>query len=192
MPKLHKNIEERSLVKGCQNGDHHCQKHLFETYKDKMMGVAIRYLPEQQQAEDILIRSFTKVFSNIRSFRSEGSLEGWIRRIVINESLAQLRKEGPSKWSVSLENISQDPGIGAEVYDMLSTTELLGIISSLPQGYRTVFNLYAVEGFSHKEIASQLRISEGTSKSQYLRARSLLRKKIGKMNSIKQKVDYGS
>ncbi len=189
MPKLQSYRSEDQLLKGCKQRDPETQRILFDQYKGRMMTLVSRYFGSNAEAEDILVRGFTKVFSTIESFRGEGSLEGWIRRIMINEALGQIRKEGASKWAVSMDELRSEPFSMAEIYDQLSTSELMDLIKSLPQGYRTVFNLFAVEGYSHREIGEMLGISEGTSKSQYLRSRNLLRKKVELMYQLPE---YGS
>jgi RNA polymerase sigma factor (sigma-70 family) len=147
-----------------------------------MYGVALRYYPNAEVARDILQDGFIKVFENISSFRNEGSFEGWIRRIIVNTALEYHRKKTDSKeveinadaFSGEMEDIDSD-------YQML-----LNIISSLPQQYRLVFNLYAIEGHSHAEIASLLDITESTSKSNYSRARAILREKVSKIDKIEE------
>ena len=193
MPILQKHEVEFPFLKGCIKGESEAQKELFDHFSKRMMALAFRYMPNTQEAEDVLIKSFTKVFSSIGSYKGSGSLEGWIRRIVINEALGQLRKEGPSKWAVSIDEMQVEPQTEAEIFNEISTKELLDLISSLPQGYRTVFNLFAVEGYGHKEISEMIGISEGTSKSQYMRARTLLRKKIESLGYLESKsIEYGS
>jgi RNA polymerase sigma-70 factor, ECF subfamily len=189
---LDKKQIEKELVAACLKGNSSGQRELYHRYSRKMMGITVRYIQETESAEDVLVRAFTRVFDRLDTFRFEGSLEGWIRKIVINEALGQLRSEGASKWSVSLEEIKREPACDADIYDRLSTEELLEHIRSLPLGYRTVFNLFAIEGFTHKEIARKLNIGIGTSKSQYLRARVLLQKKIRISEDPPKSMEYGS
>jgi len=126
-------------------------------------------------AEDILITAFTKIFEKIEQFKSEGSFEGWIRRIVVNEALTYLRKNRSMYLETELDQVDYEPQY-ERLSDHLETEDLLRMIQELPTGYRIVFNLYAIDGFTHKEIAEQLGISENTSKSQLSRARTYLQK----------------
>ncbi len=171
-------MDEKQLLRDCRAGGVRAQKQLYELYASKMYGVCLRYAQDANMAEDFLQEGFIKVFSNLHRFRHDGSLEGWIRRIMINTSLEWLRKKDLLKHSTNLDNAEHIRYETTEVNEGLSASELLSIIQTLPAGYRAVFNLFAVEGFSHKEIAELLNISEGTSKSQYARARSWLQKRL--------------
>ncbi len=166
---------EQDLVKACQQADPKAQRRVYEKYSKKMMGVCFRYVSDEFEAEDILIEGFMKVFSKINQFKLDGSFEGWIRRIMVNESLIYLRTKKRQGFEVAYEEIIFEP----EPQDFecnLETEELLKIINQLPTGYKTVFNLYAIEGYSHAEIAENLGITESTSKSQLSRARGVLQK----------------
>jgi RNA polymerase sigma-70 factor (ECF subfamily) len=166
---------EDDLIKGCLRRDPHAQQQLFDTYSSRMYGVCYRYVRHAMEAEDILVMAFTKVFERISQFKGEGSFEGWIRRIMINESLTYLRKKRTMYLETDLEKADKEPD-----YDQLSNhleaEDLLKMIDQLPPGYRVVFNMYAIDGYSHKEIADQLGINENTSKSQLSRARTYLQK----------------
>ncbi len=166
------------LVKGCIDGDPVSQKKLYERFSKKMMGVCLRYADNYEDAQDILQEGLIKVFKNIDSFKGSGSLEGWIRRIVVNTALATYRTSNPLRLSKGSEELEYIPAADDDILGSISVKDLLNIIRKLPSGYRVVFNLYAIEGYSHKEIAEQLDITESTSKSQYSRARSLLQKII--------------
>jgi RNA polymerase sigma factor (sigma-70 family) len=168
--------DESSLIAACLAGDRLAQKALFEKYHQKMLAVCLRYLPQYDQAEDTLAQAFVRLFENLHRYRHEGSFEGWIRRIVTNEALGELRK----KKKLYFEDIESADwnGHSSPACTQLETQDLLALIQQLPEGYRTVFNLYVVDGYSHQEIAQQLGISENTSKSQLSRARSLLQKWI--------------
>lgn len=171
-------MDETQLLKDCRAGNVRAQKQLYEMYASKMYGVCLRYAQDSIMAEDFLQEGFIKVFTRLHSFRHEGSLEGWIRRIMINTSLELLRKKDLLKQSTNLDDAENIHDEVSEVNYEMSITELLNMIKTLPAGYRAVFNLYAVEGYSHKEISEILSISEGTSKSQYARARSWLQKRL--------------
>jgi len=138
-----------------------------------MYAICCRYLKDKMQAEDALVTAFTRILKKISQYKGEGSLEGWIKTIVIREALAIIRKNQPLRLETDLENIDQQ-AVSQWQGDRLEQEDLLKMISELPTGYRTVFNLYAIDGYSHKEIAEQLNISESTSKSQLSRARIYL------------------
>jgi RNA polymerase sigma-70 factor (ECF subfamily) len=146
-----------------------------------MMAACRRYLGNGPDAEDALMEGFMKVFSKVESFNEAGSFEGWIRRIVVNECLMKIRKQG----DVFTKNIEEAWEVGqpADALMQLSTSEIEKLIAELPPGYRTIFNLYAIEGYTHDEIANLLNISAGTSKSQLSRARMLLQQKIKMIES---------
>jgi RNA polymerase sigma-70 factor (ECF subfamily) len=171
---------ERELVQACKRRDRKAQEATFKRFAGKMMAVCKRYLGSGPLAEDVLMEGFMKVFMKIDLFQEQGSFEGWIRRIMVNEALMALRKEGKMKF--------QDTDFGFEIgqledaYMNLQVEELNKLIESLPLGYKTVFNLYAIEGYNHQEIAEMLGIKEGTSKSQLSRARGLLQQKLNKLH----------
>ena len=167
--------QEQELINGCRRGDHHAQQRLFDLYSSRMYGICFRYIKDTMQAEDVLVTAFTKVFERISQFKGEGSFEGWIRRITINEALTSLRKSRMMMVETGLERADREPDYDC-LSDHLEAEDLLKMIERLPPGYRIVFNLYAIDGYSHKEIAGQLGISENTSKSQLSRARSYLQK----------------
>ncbi len=166
---------EGELINGCMRGDKNAQRQLFEMYSSKMYGVCYRYVKDAMHAEDILVTGFTKIFEKISQFKREGSFEGWIRRVMVNESLTYLRKSRAMSIEVELEYADRQPDYD-NLSDHLEAEDLLAMIESLPPGYRLVFNMYAIDGYSHKEIAEQLGISENTSKSQLSRARTHLQK----------------
>ncbi len=170
-------LSEQALLEGCRQENRAAQQKLYEHYSSLMLGICRRYLADPQEAEEVMIEGFYKVFRKVSQFREEGSFEGWIRRIMINECLNRLRKNRHKFQEVSVDNLSEtdeqattDSDIDAEI--------LLAMVEQLPTGYRTVFNLYAIEGYSHKEIAEKLKISESTSKSQLSRARGLLQTSV--------------
>jgi RNA polymerase sigma factor (sigma-70 family) len=166
---------ENDLVRGCIKGDRACQKALYERFSARMMLVCLRYAGNKEDASDILQEGFIRVFSKISTYRSEGSLEGWIRRIMINLALRNLSRRK------DIEEVMQEEDDDGTL-PVPKMEVLLEMIRRLPDGYRLVFNLYILENFSHSEIAVKLGISEGTSKSQLARARALLRKMINDYN----------
>ena len=164
------------LIQKCIAGDNRAQKEFYERYADKMFRVCYRYVKNEQDAEDLLVNGFLKVFNHLKNidFRGDRSLEAWIKRIMINESLMFLRKNNNFRSVDS--DLMTDIGENATVTGKLAAEEIYNLILKLPVGYRTVFNLYVIEGFSHKEIAEKLNVSENTSKSQLSKGRALLRK----------------
>ncbi len=152
-------------------------------YSGKMLAVCLRYTRHRMEAEDILQDAFIKVFDNISRFEFKGSFEGWIRRIVINTALKNYGKKSFKQEQIGLENQPELP-LEPEIYSNLEEEELLRLINQLPDGYRVVFNLYAVEGYSHKEIADLLGIQESTSRSQLVKARKMLQGMIVKLQKI--------
>ena len=181
---IYRSLEEE-LIRGCRRGDHHAQQRLFDLYSSRMYGVCFRYIKDTMQAEDVLVIAFTKVFERISQFKGEGSFEGWIRRITINEALTSLRKSRMMMVETNLERADREPDYDC-LSDHLEAEDLLKMIERLPPGYRIVFNLYAIDGYSHKEIAGQLGISENTSKSQLSRARSYLQKLLAETDRYSQ------
>jgi len=143
-----------------------------------MTGVCMRYADRYEEAQDIVQDGFVKVFTKIKSFSGSGSLEGWIRRIMVNTALDYLRKIKAERFNFSIDEVENSIKEDQLIESGMQVDDLLKLIQQLPLGYRTVFNLYAVEGYTHKEIADKLQISENTSKSQYSRARTLLQKKL--------------
>jgi RNA polymerase sigma factor (sigma-70 family) len=170
---------EEQLVKACQKADPKAQKRVYEKYAPKMLAICNRYLADEMEAEDVMIEGFMKVFDKINTFKLEGSFEGWIKRIMVNEALMTLRSKKKEGFSVGYEQIEyeQEP---QTIQTQMEAAELMNIISKLPTGFRTVFNLYAIEGYSHADIAKELNISEGTSKSQLSRARVILQQMLQK------------
>lgn len=166
---------EDDLIKGCRGRNSSAQRKLYDLYSPKMYALCHRYVRNPAEAEDILVTAFMKVFEKIDQFKGEGSFEGWIRKIVVNEALTALRKNRNMALETDIEAADWDPR-SLEFIDHLQVQDLIEMIAQLPAGYRVVFNMYAIDGYSHKEIAEHLRISENTSKSQLSRARAHLRK----------------
>jgi len=171
---------EQKLIRGCRKGKPKYQKMLFELYAPKMLGVCARYFQRIEEAEDALQDGFVKVFSNIDSFKEKGSFEGWIRRIMVNTSLNLHRSNLKHYYHVDLGETETRIEDKRYSYDHLDVEDLLSMIKNLPNGYRLVFNLYEIEGYSHKEIAEELGVSVNTSKSQLLKARRKLRERLDK------------
>lgn len=175
--KSNHNISEPDLIAGCIEGDRQMQEELYRRFAPKMYAVCLRYANNANDAQDLLQEGFIKVYKNLHRFRAEGSFEGWIRRVFINSSIEHLRKKQLHLATVGdkEENTIENADISA--LDNLAEKDIINLIQDLSPGYRTVFNLYVIEGYSHKEIGEQLGISEGTSKSQLARAKAILQKK---------------
>jgi RNA polymerase sigma factor (sigma-70 family) len=180
-------ISESDLIKGCIAGDRRMQEELYRRFAPKMYAVCLRYANNADDAQDLLQEGFIKVYRNLHRFRAEGSFEGWIRRVFVNTSIEHFRKKSTRMSMVTdkEENTIEDADITA--LHKLAEKDIINIIQELSPGYRTVFNLYVVEGYSHKEIGDLLGISEGTSKSQLARAKGVLQKKISQYLSDTQK-----
>lgn len=164
---------EDKLLEACRRGDRKAQYELYEKYAPLMFSVCRRYVMQLQEAEDILVCGFTKVFQRLDQFKGQGSFEGWVRRIIVNEALTFIRRNKIMYLEVEIEKAGREPDF-QKMSDQLEVEDLEKMIDRLPIGYKTVFNLYAIKGFSHKEIAEKLDISENTSKSQLSRARAHL------------------
>jgi RNA polymerase sigma factor (sigma-70 family) len=175
--------KEEELIKGCLRREPTAQQQLFDLHSSKMYALCYRYVRHAMEAEDILVTAFTKVFDRIGQFKGEGSFEGWIRRIMVNEALTYLRKSRAMYLETDLEQADREPDYD-KLSDHLEAEDLMKMIQELPAGYRVVFNMYAIDGYSHKEIAEQLGISENTSKSQLSRARVYLQKKLAETDWV--------
>jgi RNA polymerase sigma-70 factor (ECF subfamily) len=175
-PLIYRTVDQQA-IEGCKRNDRHAQRFVYEYYSRKMYALCCRYIKDKMEAEDVLVTAFTKVFDRIDQFKNEGSFEGWIRRIVVNESLTFLRRNRGMYLETEIEAAEREPDY-SQLQNELEAEDLRKLIADLPTGYRIVFNLYAIDGFSHQEIAEQLGISESTSKSQLSRARVLLQKRL--------------
>ena len=180
-------LNEEELVNRCKRDDRHAQEFLYNQFYDELYLIAMRYLSDHHDAEDTLIQSFTKVFKNINrfSYQGQGSLGRWIRTILINESIRSLKKRHLIQFDQDIQNIDFQNS-DANGLQQLQASDITRMIEQLPTGYRTVFNLYVVEGYGHKEIADMLGISENTSKSQLKKARAQL------VINLKKESNYGT
>jgi RNA polymerase sigma-70 factor (ECF subfamily) len=170
-------LEDYDIIRGCLQNSAAMQKMLYDKYAAKMYGIAVRYAHDPEDAKDILQDGFVKVFQNLSKFKGTGAFEGWMRRIFVNTAIEHYRKKN-NTYEIQESHEEQINDREVTALDKLAAVEILNMVKSLPNGYRTVFNLFAIEGYSHKEIADLLNISEGTSKSQYARAKALLQEKI--------------
>lgn len=166
-------LSEEELIQCCCKQDAKAQQQLYDTFAPRMYAIALRYTKMEQEAEDILQEAFLKVFKNIENFRKDSSLAYWIKRIVINTALNHQRSKLYLYPMVDINDLNQH-SVNESAISSLSQQELMDMVRRLPSGCQVIFNLYAIEGFKHHEIATMLELSEGTSKSQYARAKSLL------------------
>jgi len=174
------------IIKGCINADNSAREKLYKMFSSKLYGICLRYAKNVDDAKDIMQEGFIKIFQKINQYKGLGSFEGWLKRIMINCALEKYRNmyylnEYDDSYNLRDSIIDQKDG------DTLTEKELLELITQLPSKYRMVFNMYAIEGYSHKEIGQILKISEGTSKSNLSRARVILQKKINYMSNIAKK-----
>lgn len=177
-------MSDEDIVKGCINNNPIAQRVLYEKYARKMYGVCLRYTNDRDEAEDVLQNGFIKIFENIAKFKGTGSFEGWIRRIIVNTALNNYRQNLQNKNKVDLYTVDYKIEGTENIHSTINAKELMKLIQMLPPGFKMVFNLYAIEGYTHKEIAEMLNISEGTSKSQFSRARAFLQKMLSKENKV--------
>jgi RNA polymerase sigma factor (sigma-70 family) len=173
------------IIEGCINGDRKCQQKLYETFYGKMMIVCLRYCRDRDEALDIFQEAFIKVFKNLVRYGNKGSFEGWVRRIMVNTAIDHIRKNKKLKEMVELKEEfvgAEQEGDAEDLLDKVSFKDLLNCVQDLSPAYRSVFNMYVMDGYSHKEIANELEISEGTSKSNLAKAKMNLKKLlIGKI-----------
>ncbi|MCG8474174.1 MAG: RNA polymerase sigma factor [Cytophagales bacterium] len=180
---LRKSVNLNKTIKGCLRQEAKAQRDLYDYFSAMMLGVCSRYIHDRLEAEGVLVKGFMKVFQHLGQFEGKGELGAWIRRIMVNESLTYLRRNQKLYLETDVESLgNEEADLTAASY--LEEEDLLQMIQRLPCGYRAVFNLYVIEGYSHAEIAELLQISAGTSKSQLSRARALLRKEILESEAI--------
>jgi RNA polymerase sigma-70 factor (ECF subfamily) len=188
--KIDKSATLEEIVRGCRKRNSKAQNELFNRFSGRFLGTCRRYVGSIDEAEDIMINGFMKIFEKIDQFKGEGSFEAWMTRIMVNESLTYIRRNKNMSVNVSLETAEREPDYAVADAN-LETDQILALVDDLPIGYRTVFNLYVLEGYSHKEISGLLNISEGASKSQLSRAKSQLKTKILSLEEKMKKQDHG-
>ena len=177
------------IIKLCKQMDKHAQKALYDAYAPILLGICMRYANSKAEAEDILQDGFVKIFINIKQYKESGSFEGWLKRIIVNTSITYLRLNKKRFYHLEISDIQDNTYVNANINSDYTHAELLQTIRELPDGYKAIFNLFAIEGYSHKEIAGLLNIDVGTSKSQYSRAKKLLRKKLEKLSVEKIQIE---
>ena len=172
--------DEKNTIRLAVENNRHAQHQIYTKFSPKMLGVCRQYIKDLQQAEDVMITAFMKVFSSLKSFEHKGSFEGWIRRIMINECISFIRVQKQVKF---MEDETFFEERHNEIESKFSVDDIQFLIDSLPDGYKMIFNLYAIEGYKHQEIAEMLGINEGTSKSQLSHARKMLQNQINKLKN---------
>ncbi len=176
-PERNQNITEDDLINGCLEGNRRMQEELYRRFSSRMYAVCLRYAGNGEEAQDILQEGFIKVYKKLYSFRREGSFEGWVRRIFVNTAIEHFRRKR-YLMPVTEKEENTIEGKYTSVLDSLAEKDIMALIQELSPGYRTVFNMYVVEGYTHKEIGDMLGISEGTSKSQLSRAKVILQEMV--------------
>ncbi len=180
MKVLYLNQEENEIIRLAIENTRAAQQKIYAKFSSKMLSVCRQYIKDIHQAEDIMITAFMKVFTNLKNFENKGSFEGWIRRIMVNECISHIRVQKKVSFTED-ENYFEESFNNIE--SQFSVEDIQFLIDSLPDGYRMIFNLYAIEGYKHQEIASMLGINEGTSKSQLSHARKILKEQIVKLKN---------
>lgn len=173
---------EAELIAQCLKNDALAQKHMYEWLAPRMHALCLRYIADREAARDVLHDGFITLFSKLNTYKGEGSFEGWARRIFITASLMYLRKNDILKYADQLEEAGEQVPYDSGIVEQMDARTLMDIVQKMPAGFRTVFNMYAVEGYSHQEIAMELGISEGGSRSQLSRAKIWLKEKLKEYN----------
>lgn len=172
--------DEKDIIRLAVENNRHAQQQIYAKFSPKMLGVCRQYIKDLHQAEDVMITAFMKAFSSLKNFEHKGSFEGWIRRIMVNESISFIRVQKQVKF---IEDETFFEERHNDIESKFSVDDIQFLIDSLPDGYKMVFNLYAIEGYKHQEIAEMLGINEGTSKSQLSHARKMLQNQINKLKN---------
>jgi RNA polymerase sigma factor (sigma-70 family) len=181
-------MSDRQIIEGCARNERKAQQELYNRYSHFLLGVCLRYASDKAEAEDILQDSLLKIYFNIKDYSGTGSFIGWLRKIAVNTAITHYHKHLKFRYYVDIEDyVSAESGVSSFEEDLFTSDELFRVLNELPAGYRMVFNLYAVEGYKHKEIALMLGIDTNTSKSQYSRAKAAIREKLDKLRKLKSK-----
>jgi len=179
-------MSDPQIIELCVRHDRKAQQELYDRYSRLLLGVCLRYATDKAEAEDILQDSFLKIFLNIKEYTGSGSFIGWLRKVAVNTAITHYHKNLKYKYHLEIEEYeSIETGVLSFEEDFYTSDELYRVLNELPSGYRMVFNLYAVEGYKHKEIGEMLGIDTNTSKSQYSRAKAVLREKLEKLAKLK-------
>jgi len=179
---------DQKIIEGCAKHDRKAQQLLYDKYSRFLLGICLRYASDKAEAEDILQDSFLKIFFNIKEYSGTGSFIGWLRKVAVNTAITNYHKNLKYRYHIEIEEfVSVETGVESFEEDYFTSDELYKVLNNLPSGYRMVFNLYAVEGYKHKEIAKMLGIDTNTSKSQYSRAKAAIRDKLEKLRKLKDR-----
>ena len=179
-------MNDLQIIEGCARHDRKAQKMLYEKYSRLLLGVCLRYAGDRAEAEDILQDSFLKIFFRIKDYTGSGSFTGWLRKVVVNTAITHYHQNLKYRYYIEIDDyVSHETGVTGFDEDFFSSEELFMVLNELPRGYRMVFNLYAIEGYKHKEIAEIMGIDANTSKSQYSRARAVIRDKLKRLGKLK-------
>lgn len=179
-------MSDQEIIEGCTRHDRKAQQELYSRYSRFLLGICMRYATDKAEAEDILQESFLKIFFNINDFSGTGSFMGWLRKVAVNTAITHYHRNLKYRYHVEIEEyVSVETGVTSFEEDLFTSDELFKVLNDLPAGYRMVFNLYAVDGYKHKEIAEMLGIDTNTSKSQYSRAKAALREKLEKLRRLR-------
>ena len=183
--------DEQELIAGCIEGKSWAQRAIYDSYAPAMMSVCVRYVADRETARDLLQEGFIKLFTKIESYSGTGAFGGWVRRIFVTTALEYLRQNDALKQSADIDEVGYHiENDEVSVLEKISADDLMACVAQLSDGYRTVFNLYAIEGYSHAEIADMLGISEGTSRSQFMRARKILQKSVLSLHGNEYAKEY--
>jgi RNA polymerase sigma-70 factor (ECF subfamily) len=185
-------MSDQEIIEGCSKHNRKAQQLLYDKYSRLLLGVCLRYASDRSEAEDILQDSFLKIFFNIKEYSGTGSFAGWLRKVTVNTAITHYHKHLKFRYYVEIEEYtSVETGTVSFEEDFFTSDELSRVLNELPAGYRLVFNLYAVEGYKHKEIAEMLGIDINTSKSQYSRAKAVIRDKLENLRRLKSSYRAG-
>ena len=171
-------MDEKQLIDGCKSGNRKAQQALYDKYSKRMMAICLRYVKNTEDARDLLQDGFVKLFTNIHQYTGDGVFDAWVRKIFVNCALERLRQQDVLREADDITEMEYSDIPDDSTVADLSAEEIMAYVRSLPDGFRTVFNMFAIEGYSHKEIGEKLHITESTSRSQYMRARRMLQKMI--------------
>jgi len=172
------NLTEEEIIEGCIRKRRRAQKALYEKYHRRMLGICVRYCTTKAEAEDVMVDGFMNIYSKIKTFTGQGSFEGWMRRVMVNTAIDNYRKNKTHLNDEDLEKVADKLSHEPVFYETITAEEILKLVKQLPSGYQIVFNLYAIEGYTHLEIGQMLGISENTSKTQLFKARKMLQKML--------------
>jgi len=182
-------MEENQLINGCVRGELQAQKLMYELFAPSMMSLCMRYVCNRETARDLMQDGFIKLFAKIHTFSGKGSFKGWMKKVFVSTILEHFRRKDVLRYSVDIETIDvQQEDETVSQFEHLTADDLFKCIANIPEGYRTVFNMYAIEGFAHAEIAKELKISENTSRTQYLKARKKLQNMLSEIRNQKSEI----